>query len=221
MEADWRAKLQEEVRKILEAGGPPPRGELIDILTYLNEPDYEKFAIYAGRLNDLPFGEAAPGTLQIRPPARRGDGNVQLSFLFRPHPPKYFGSSRGLMSPVGPGGTPRFLITGIDFNSLPGLVFPADREELKAIEEHRRKDALVPVPYNRTLSEGDRVTFAQISLDRFGTPIFLRNGDVVSAKLNEVRDEKYDWADKRVYHIAWDPHELLWGSSTEPAHAQE
>jgi len=206
--ADWRIELQKQIRKIHDTGGLSPSGELIHISADLGEPDYEKFVAFAGRLNDLPFGDARAGTLEIHSVARQKDGSAQISFLYRPQPPVDFGSSSGLMRPAGPGGEYRRVILGIDFNNLPGLVFPTERNELKGIKAGRRNEAVVPIPHKISLAKGDRVTFFEATADAFGTPVFKADAEPVSVTLTEVRDEDYEWAGKRLHYIAWDPSEL-------------
>src|SRR5262249_7137239 len=156
------------------------------------------------------------GTLRIRSP-RWEDGSARLEFVFYPSPPAEFGPSQGLMKAAGPRGRSSRIIPGVDFNSIPNLVFPAERDELEAMTKGLRHDAVVPVSPMTPPGVGDNVTFVEATADPFGTPIFVPRGDSLSVKLTKVRDENYQWVGQRLYYIAWDPGEVIQQSAQVPA----
>jgi hypothetical protein len=206
---DWRGQLQERIRKIRARGGPRPQGEPIVIPTSLSEADLEDFAAVAGRLNDLPFGDAPAGTLEIFSPARWEDGTAQLVFFFRPEPPENFGSTKGVMKARGPEGESHLVGFGVDFNALPGLIFPTERNELEAIKKGLRHDAVVPISPDVMVTPGDRVIFIEAKADPFGTPIIEPGADSLWVTLTDTIDQNYPWAGRRLYRIVWDPNEVL------------
>ena len=207
---DWRIQLQEEIRQIQERGGPPPEGETILLQVPLSEFDVEQFATVSGQVNDLPFGTALPGTLEIRPPARWADGTAQLAFVFRPNPPKHFGSSAGLMQARGPHGGYPLVVLGVDFNALPGLLFPIEREELDAIKQGLKHDVVVPVPRGVSVAPGQSVNLVEARVDPFGAPLIVPRAGSLAVRVTVVKaiDQNYSWAGRRLYRIEWDPDDV-------------
>lgn len=216
---DWQSRLQEKIQQIQQRGGPRPQGESIFIPAVLNESEVERIIAVAGQVNDLPFGTAPAGTLEIQQPPRSKNGTVQLEFVFRPSPTEAFGSSKGPRHARGSGGKHPSVLVGIDFNALPGRVFFMERGELEAIKNGLRHDAVVPIRRDVSIAPGERVVFVAAKSDPFGNPIFVPGGDSLSVTLIDAIDQDYPWAGRRLYRIVWDPDEVRTRATGEPPHA--
>jgi hypothetical protein len=215
MDTDWRELLQEKVRQVKDGGGPPPEGETILVRVRLDKPKFEPFVAVLGRLNDRPFGEAPAGTLELRSLIWGEDGEGTLWFHFHREPPPEFSPSYALPRPRNASGKSPRTISGVDFNALPGLVFPLEREQLNAMIEGKRLDAVVPVPPDIVITQGDWVTFIEAKADPFGNPVNIPGGSSLSVRIKRARDEHHAWAGQKLFYVAWDPDEVPHGVSLE------
>ena len=114
MPGTWREELEQKIQAIREKGSPAPMGEGIYIKADLSSKAINAFELNVGRVNDLPFCGADPGTLEIRKPVNWPDGTA-LAFLLRQHPHEDFGSTLGGTKARGPQGEYRTVVLGVDF----------------------------------------------------------------------------------------------------------
>lgn len=208
METNWREELRERIRWIKQHGGPPPEGETVELHVRLSRSQFESFVSLLGQPNAEPFGEAPAGTLKLSMLHFGDDGKGALFFQFHPRPLAGSAPSRGPTKPgVSTSMGPR-ITAGVDFNTFLVPVFPLVRQELDAMREGKRAEALVPISKNATLAVGDWVTFVEGTADPFGVPVNTPGGVSLSVKLKRVRDENRAWAGQKLVSIAWDPDDV-------------
>ena len=85
------------------------------------------------------------------------------------------------------------------------LVVPTPKDLLEEIRTGKETRAIIPVPAGKSLSPGDRVTFAEAAFDRFGTPTMIVGGDSVSVILTKAQETGDSYQAKRLLAIGWDP----------------
>ena len=85
------------------------------------------------------------------------------------------------------------------------LVVPTPKDLLEEIRTGKETRAIIPVPAGKSLSPGDRVTFAEATFDRFGTPTMIVGGDSVSVILTKAQETGNSYQAKRLLAIEWDP----------------
>jgi hypothetical protein len=186
---------------------------LLTIRPEISESDFEKFTALRGWRNAEPFGDAPSGTLRIEHPSRRSDGGLELHFDYSLDNPKAGTVLEGAKNRAEAGDRTSRSSQGIDFGTVPELVFPIERSELKAVKGGRRRHSVVPIPPTFIPKAGQEVTFLESASDPFGVPYFIENGDHITLRLTDVKDHHHRWAGQNLYHIKWDPP----GASRVPA----
>ena len=221
MRTDWREQLKAQVHEIRERFGPKKSTQRHGIVLSgeMSESELNKFSAFKGWCNDSQFGDAEPGTIEIRSTGRDIRGEPLLFFFYQTEPLASFCPSHLLLGRKnGTTGGPE-LHPGVDFNTIPEFAFASDRKELDLMKTGKRNEALVPITplAARDLKPGTLVTFLQAS----GEPGILRFhggpfGDFLTVKLTEVEDLNEEWGFYRLHQIKWDPEEVVKRSAQPP-----
>jgi hypothetical protein len=214
MSNDWRTLLRQSIHDVDTAGLADLPSILLTIRPEISESSVKKFTALRGWRNAERFGDAPPETLRIEHPSRRPDGSMELHFDYKLAQPE----SRTVLEGAGNRQRSADRLPRpsqiIDFETVPELVFPIERLELKSVRSGQRHDSVVPIPPTFVPKKGQEVTFLESASDPFGFPYFIEGGEHIRLTLTDVRDHHHRWAGQNLYYIKWNPP----GRRRVPAH---
>src|SRR5258708_7252374 len=125
MGIDWREQLKSQVHEFRERFGTQRSTDRHGIIlpAEMSESELNKFSAFKGWCNDPGFGDAEPGTIEIRSTGRDNRGDPLLFFFYQSEPLANYCPSHLLLGRRTGTTGGRELHPGVDFNTIPDLAF--------------------------------------------------------------------------------------------------
>jgi hypothetical protein len=85
------------------------------------------------------------------------------------------------------------------------LIFPLSRDQMAQVKKGTRRNAVLPLPPELSLTPGSEIGFVEATADPFGIPQKTEGGEHLIVTVVKSRDESYEWGGKRLHLVEWAP----------------